>query len=177
MESPLTIDDSEQYVLVLIIEGRLMKRHGFNMLVGPQPDVIAPSNYTHREMDDTDKIRVTFISDESTDLRKNGEAFSQMIPAVYSMPLRATPEELDSEIDLFVNELVTKQFRSDALNRFAVDTLSVEESVLRIAYRMDTEPLFKLDPSRVIAAYTIKYAPNLWAVRSQTVTTTESTVK
>lgn len=177
MESPLTINGSEKYVLTLLIEGRLMKRHGFNMLVGPQPDVIAPSNYTHREMDDTDKIRVTFISDESTELRKNGEAFSQMMPAVYSMPIHPTPEELDTEMDLFVDELVTNHFRSDALNRFAVDTLSVEGSVLRIAYRIDTEPLFKLDPSRAIAALTVKYAPNLWAVRSQTVTARESIVK
>jgi len=171
MDSPVTIDDTGKYLLILLIEGRLIKRNGFNMIIGPQPDLLAPSNYTHSEMDDCDKIKVTFISDENTNLRKHGEAFSQMVPTVYTMPTgNASCEELDRLMDCFVDELVTKHFRGDTLNRFAVDSLSVENQLLRIGYRIDTEPLFKLDPSRVIVAHTLKYAENLWAVRSQTVT-------
>ena len=170
MDLSTLIDESYSYAFRVLIEARLSLKSGFNMLVGSQPDFLSPDEYKHTEMEENNKIAITF-------LHNTEGACSRMLPGVYSMHLgeysttKSVHMAIDKEINLFVEYLTTNHFNKDALNRFAFRSLTIsKDHTLDINYYLDTKPLFKLDNRRTIVAIVMNYGPEVWAIRSQRVT-------
>lgn len=163
-------DESYSYAFRVLIEARLSLKSGFDMLVGSQPEFPSPDEYKHTEIDENNKIAITF-------LHNTEGACSRMLPGVYSMHLgqynttKSVHMAIDNEINLFVDYLTTNHFNKDALNRFAFDSLTISKDyILVVNYFLDTRPFFKLENRRTIVAIAMNYAPEVWAIRSQCVT-------
>jgi len=176
------MDESAEFAMGFMIEARLSAREGFDMLIGPQPDLLVASSYTHAPMHQKSKISIVTVSVEPLDTLKVGEPYSYLSPEVYPLSLGKYLEQadkgdastlldhIDSEMNLFVDYLVGTQFRRDALNRFKFKSINVIEDTIFIAYGLDATTLYSLDPEQVIVTSMMHYAPpDLYAVRSQRV--------
>lgn len=179
-------NNSIEWVIGQKIEACIAAKNGYDMLVGPQPDLLVSSSYNHLEICDSLSL-ITLRGEPSINEIPHGTPYSYTYPENYILAtmtkynirdkkghLTEAAEKalfiyLDYQINNFVDYVTKTHFRADLLNRFAFKQARLgDEDKLIITYRVDATPLFPLNPLFYVSATTIAFAtPNVFAIKSQ----------